>query len=238
MQSTPYVRLLLARNRHDCQIIILAKIANLTLFYYVTFMRFHDGITFERISGSKGPVCKNLEMGHFFYIWPFRIELFFGLVKSARNSSSQVDTSTLSPSAWLEILELLSRRSTLQVYFKSSESSLEASSLLELMEQLVNSRLSLSNGLVCTRLHVLIWRPLFIHMYILQNVRMVGDVHHFVAYTHLNYVIIPLASSRLIGRVRIERKFLLSMRTRFSLFATIPSTSCNLNMSSDLSSPS
>ena len=49
MQSTPYVKLLLARNRHDCQIIILAKIANLTLFYYVTFMRFHDGITFERI---------------------------------------------------------------------------------------------------------------------------------------------------------------------------------------------
>ena len=49
MQSTPYVKLLLARNRHDCQIIILAKIANLTLFYYVIFMNFHDGITFERI---------------------------------------------------------------------------------------------------------------------------------------------------------------------------------------------
>ena len=48
MQSTPYVRLLLARNRHDCQIVILAKIANLTLFYYVNFMRFHNGITFER----------------------------------------------------------------------------------------------------------------------------------------------------------------------------------------------
>ena len=48
MQSTPYVKLLLGRNRRDCQIIILAKIANLTLFYYVTFMNFHDGITFER----------------------------------------------------------------------------------------------------------------------------------------------------------------------------------------------
>jgi len=49
LQSTPYVKVLLARNRYDCQIIILAKIANLTLFYFVTFMRFHDGITFERI---------------------------------------------------------------------------------------------------------------------------------------------------------------------------------------------
>ena len=49
MQFTPHVKLLLARNQHDCQIIILAKIANLTLFYYLTFMRFHDGITFERI---------------------------------------------------------------------------------------------------------------------------------------------------------------------------------------------
>ena len=49
MQSTPYVKLLLARNRHDCQIIILARIINLTLFYYKTFMRFHDGITFKCI---------------------------------------------------------------------------------------------------------------------------------------------------------------------------------------------
>ena len=49
MQSTPNVKLLLGRNRHDGQIIIiLAKIANLTLFYYVIFMNFH-GITFERI---------------------------------------------------------------------------------------------------------------------------------------------------------------------------------------------
>ena len=47
--SAPNVKLLFCQNRHDCQIIILAKIANLTLFYYVTFMRFHDGITFERI---------------------------------------------------------------------------------------------------------------------------------------------------------------------------------------------
>ena len=45
----PYVKLLWARNRHDCQNIILANIANLTWFYYVTFVRFQDGITFERI---------------------------------------------------------------------------------------------------------------------------------------------------------------------------------------------
>ena len=49
LQSTPHVKLLLGRNRHDCQIIILAKIANLTLFYYVILMNFQDGITFERI---------------------------------------------------------------------------------------------------------------------------------------------------------------------------------------------
>ena len=48
LQSTPYVKLLLARNRHDCHIIISAKIANLTLFYYVIFMNFHDGIIFQR----------------------------------------------------------------------------------------------------------------------------------------------------------------------------------------------
>ena len=41
LQSTPNVKLHLGRNRHDFQIIILAKIANLTLFYYLTFMNFH-----------------------------------------------------------------------------------------------------------------------------------------------------------------------------------------------------
>ena len=64
MQSTPYVKLLSDRNRHDCQMgdfltIILAKIANLTLFYYVTFKRFHVGITFERIKKA-GIFCNLL----------------------------------------------------------------------------------------------------------------------------------------------------------------------------------
>ena len=49
LQSTPNVKLLWGQNRHDCQIIILDKIANLTSFNYVTFMRIQDGITFERI---------------------------------------------------------------------------------------------------------------------------------------------------------------------------------------------
>ena len=49
LRSTPNVKLLLGRNRYDCQIIILAKIANLTLFYFITLMNFHDGITFKRI---------------------------------------------------------------------------------------------------------------------------------------------------------------------------------------------
>ena len=36
LQSTPNVKLLFGR--HDCQIIILAKKANVTMFYYVSFM--------------------------------------------------------------------------------------------------------------------------------------------------------------------------------------------------------
>ena len=61
MQSTSYVKLLLGRNRHGCQIIILAKIANLTLFNYVIFMNVHDGITFKRI---KLEGCNLLQFVH------------------------------------------------------------------------------------------------------------------------------------------------------------------------------
>ena len=49
LHSTPNIILFHCRTLHDCRIIILAKIANLTLFYYVIFMDFHDGISFDGI---------------------------------------------------------------------------------------------------------------------------------------------------------------------------------------------
>ena len=63
MQSTPNVKLLLGRNRHECQIIIFGKIANLTLFYYVIFMNIHDGVTFECIKLKGWNLLQSIHKG-------------------------------------------------------------------------------------------------------------------------------------------------------------------------------